>query len=150
MDPSVKTDIDLVEYQEFQGRTESAFVYEDPRDAGAKSPLERRLLLKADILIVGITSLVFLVNQWVCLSQVAYVGFPLISFLRIEETLAMPVSWAFKRIFTCPTANSMMLFHSIVSFVLSCCLLCYEFISNPLYSTPSSKAAMEYRFGVQY
>ncbi|KAH8812389.1 major facilitator superfamily domain-containing protein [Xylogone sp. PMI_703] len=45
-------------------KVEPGFVYEDPKFAPKKSALERRLLWKADLLIVGLTSLVFLVNQW--------------------------------------------------------------------------------------
>ncbi|OAL33794.1 hypothetical protein AYO20_06970 [Fonsecaea nubica] len=40
------------------------FLYEDPKTTPPKSREERRLVLKADLLIVGMTSLVFLVNQW--------------------------------------------------------------------------------------
>ncbi|OAA60323.1 Major facilitator superfamily domain, general substrate transporter [Niveomyces insectorum RCEF 264] len=45
-------------------KTEPGFVYEDPNFKVKKSPLERRMLWKADILIVSLTSLVFIVNQW--------------------------------------------------------------------------------------
>lgn len=46
-------------------KIEPGFIYEDPKLAPKKTSLERKLLLKIDILIVGMTSLVFLVNQWV-------------------------------------------------------------------------------------
>lgn len=61
----LKNDINMTEHLEVPEKGVVGFTYEDPKKAPEKSALERRLLLKIDILIVGITSLVFLVNQWV-------------------------------------------------------------------------------------
>lgn len=52
-------DVDMVEYQEKE------FLATEPELTAEEKRLERSLVLKADILIVGMTSLVFLVNQWV-------------------------------------------------------------------------------------
>jgi hypothetical protein len=54
-------DVGMVEYQEKQ----KGFISAEPDLTVDEKKLEKRLVLKADILIVGITSLVFLVNQWV-------------------------------------------------------------------------------------
>ena len=54
-------EVDVVDYQEKQ----AGFTSAEPDLTAEERKLEKRLLLKADILIVGITSLVFLVNQWV-------------------------------------------------------------------------------------
>ncbi|OPB46934.1 hypothetical protein A0O28_0070580 [Trichoderma guizhouense] len=51
-------DVDMVEYQEKE------FLATEPELTAEEKRLERSLVLKADILIVGMTSLVFLVNQW--------------------------------------------------------------------------------------
>lgn len=53
-------DVGMVEYQEKQ----KGFISAEPDLTVDEKKLEKRLVLKADILIVGITSLVFLVNQW--------------------------------------------------------------------------------------
>ncbi|OAL28541.1 hypothetical protein AYO22_02735 [Fonsecaea multimorphosa] len=53
-----------VEHQAADTKEVHGFVYEDPNTAPKKSRAERKLVFKADLLIVGLTSLVFLVNQW--------------------------------------------------------------------------------------
>jgi hypothetical protein len=54
-----------VEHHIVDPKDVSGFTYEDPKTMPKKSREERKLLVKADLLIVGMTSLVFLVNQWV-------------------------------------------------------------------------------------
>ncbi|KAL7946067.1 MFS general substrate transporter [Trichoderma barbatum] len=51
-------DVDMIEYQE------KGFLAAEPDLTADEKQLEKRLVLKADVLIVGMTSLVFLVNQW--------------------------------------------------------------------------------------
>ncbi|KAF2100206.1 MFS general substrate transporter [Rhizodiscina lignyota] len=53
-----------IEFQTSETKEVSGFIYEDPKKAPRPRPEERRLVFKADLLIVGLTSLVFLVNQW--------------------------------------------------------------------------------------
>ncbi len=54
-----KNAVDLVE------RPADGYTPEDPVLTATQKAIERRLLWKADMLIVGMTALVFLVNQWV-------------------------------------------------------------------------------------
>lgn len=61
-------DVDMVEYQEKE------FLATEPELTAEEKRLERRLVLKADILIVGMTSLVFLVNQWVSVTDAPFYG----------------------------------------------------------------------------
>lgn len=70
----------------------AGFIYEDPDTAPKKSPAERRLVLKVDLLIVGLTSLVFLVNQWVSLNSYPQTTAEshFIDDDRIEATSVMP------------------------------------------------------------
>jgi hypothetical protein len=58
-------EISQMENQPSDIKVVSGFDYQDPKTEPKKSALERRLVLKVDFLIVGLTSLVFLVNQWV-------------------------------------------------------------------------------------
>lgn len=59
-------DVDMVEYQEKE------FLATEPELTAEEKRLERSLVLKADILIVGMTSLVFLVNQWVSFNDAPF------------------------------------------------------------------------------
>jgi hypothetical protein len=53
-----------IEDQSLGNKDASTFIYEDPKNAPKKTAAERKLVWKVDLLIVGLTSLVFLVNQW--------------------------------------------------------------------------------------
>lgn len=68
MDQSSKTNIEMIEYHE------SRFTPEDPVVTPTQAALEKKLLRKLDALIVGLTALVFLVNQWVGLPNVSVRG----------------------------------------------------------------------------
>jgi hypothetical protein len=65
-DAEKATEINEVHIEDptFGNKDSSTFIYEDPKTAPKRTAAERRLVLKVDLLIVGLTSLVFLVNQW--------------------------------------------------------------------------------------
>ncbi len=92
MDQSSKKNIEMIEHHE------SSFSPDDPVVTPAQAALEKRLLRKLDVLIVGLTSLVFLVNQWVGLPNVfvrehSYLTLiksdQLVTLVRTEETSRM-------------------------------------------------------------
>lgn len=77
----------------------------DPIQTLYKKKLQNGLLLKVDIVLIGMISLIMLVNQWVSNMASYTEATPVIRQSRIEEILETLALWAYNLIFIYRTAN---------------------------------------------
>lgn len=88
-----------------------------------KKKLQNGLLLKVDIILVGMISLIMLVNQWVSSTHLTILrrATLIIRLSRIEETLETLALWAYNLISIYRTANFITFCLCTVSLSCKCC-----------------------------